>query len=147
MVGLRRILTVAAIGSALVAHPALSQQGSVSLTHTVTVTVPPRIKVRVDNLGSPTEMAPSRQAARADGLAVSVSATQSWALSIGSAQGSSKLQWSTERNTGFSAIGSEALVASGRISPAPAVATVFFRDGGQPRDDGGEVVTLTVVAP
>lgn len=147
MVGVRRTLSVVAFGSALMARPAFCQQGSsVSLTHTVSVTVPPRVKVKVGNLASSTVVAPSRTP-RSDGLTVSVNATQSWVLSIGSTHGGSRLQWSTERRDGLSAIGAEELVASGGISPVAAVATVFLRDGRAPHEVGSDMVTLTVVAP
>jgi hypothetical protein len=146
-VGVRRTLTVMVLGSALVSRPALGQQGSsVSLTHTVSVTVPPRVKVQVGNLASSGGITSSQQAVRSEGLAVSVRATQSWALSIGSTDDSSTLQWSTDRDCGFAAVGSQALIAHGEISPAPAVATVFLREG-QSGGNGSDMVILTVVAP
>jgi hypothetical protein len=146
MVGIRRTLAVLIVGSAFLARPALGQQGaSVSLTHTVSVTVPPRIKVQV---ASAAQMASSVQTAHSDGLAVSVSATQSWTLSIGSPTASSKVQWSTERSSGFSPVShDDAPVASGDISPVPTAATVFFRNAAQANSKGSDVVTLTVVAP
>jgi hypothetical protein len=79
---------------------------------------------------------------------VSVSATQSWTLSIGSSKESTRLQWSTEQSGGFSGVShSEALIAAGEMSPVPAAATVFFRGAGRPDGDGSEMVTLTMVAP
>lgn len=146
MVAIRSTLAVLMIGSAFMAHPAFGQQGaSVSLTHTVSVTVPPRVKVQVV---SAAQMASSVETAHSDGLAVSVSATQSWTLSIGSPTASSKVQWSTERSNGFSPVNhDDAPIASGVISPLPAAATVFFRNAAQANGKGSDVVTLTVVAP
>lgn len=148
MVRVRRMLSLVAFGSALVAPPARSQQSStVSLTHTVSVTVPPRVKVEVGKLTSSAETSPSLPATPSAGLAVSVRATQAWALTIGSTHGSSKVQWSTQRSGGFSVVGQEKLVASGELSLAAAAATIFFREGGQPREDESDIVILTVVAP
>ena len=144
MVGLRRTLSAVALGSALVAPPALCQQGSsVSLTHTVSVTVPPRVNVKVGSIAPAVQM----QAARSDGLTVSVRATQSWTLSIGSSDPGARVQWSRDRSAGFSTVGTETPIASGDISPIPAVATVFLRNGLRSSDDGSDVVVLTVVAP
>jgi hypothetical protein len=139
------MLAVLALGSALVARPALGQLGSsVSLTHTVSVTVPPRVKVQIGNVVPSSQIGAS---VPSDGLAVSVSATQSWTLSIGSVNGDSKLQWSTEQNGGFSSVsGRGATIASGNISPVPAAATVFFRSAGR-SESGADAVILTVVAP
>lgn len=147
MVGLRHTLAAMALGSALIASPAIAQGSSVSLTHTVSVTVPPRVKVQVGNL-VPSAQSASSIAARPDGLAVSVSATQAWTLSIASVKGDSMVQWSTDRSTGFSLVGSnDSPIASGNISTLPAAATLFFRNAGRSGGDGSDMVTLTVVAP
>ena len=153
MVTTHRMLAVLALGSALVARPALGQLGSsVSLTHTVSVTVPPRVKVQIGNVVPSSQIGASVVAGPSDGLPVSVSATQSWTLSIGSVNGSSRVQWSTERSGGFSSvIRSGATIASGDISPVPAAATVFFRNAARESADRSEnandSVILTVVAP
>ena len=63
---------------------AAAQHGaSVSLTHTVIVTVPPRVKVQVGNAQVvPNALRVSGQAS-ANGLSLSIAATQPWTLSIG----------------------------------------------------------------
>ena len=152
MAAIRGMLTVLALGSALVARPAESQAGaSVSLTHSVTVTVPPRVKVQLGG-------AAVRQGAvgvsqpGVNALSVSVAATQSWRLSIGAANESSDMQWSFNRDGDFRSVASrEATIATGGISPVPRASTVFFRrsnaGGGADRSSGDETVVLTMVAP
>ena len=102
MAGLRRTLTVLALGSAIISRTAEAQYGSsVSLTHTVTVTVPPSVKVQVTS-AAPTAQRSGLVASSQttiDGLALSVSATQPWTLSIASAAGKSGLQWSHDRGS------------------------------------------------
>jgi hypothetical protein len=152
MIRSRSMLTAFVLGSALVSHTAVAQGSSVSLTHVVTVTVPPRVKVQVSNL-APAAQSASRVIAGqtpTDGLALSISATQSWALSINSAGKKSDLQWSHDRSSGFAKIaGRDATVASGMLSQVPTAATVFFRNAAESvRSDteGTDTVTLTVVA-
>ena len=69
------------------AVPAAAQpRGYASLTHTVSVTVPSRVKVRVASL-SLSVPGPSNKSAApssAEGLALTVSASQPWVLAIGS---------------------------------------------------------------
>jgi hypothetical protein len=157
MAGLRRTLTILALGSAIFSRSAAAQHGSsVSLTHTVTVTVPPRVKVQLAPV-APATRSTSRAASgqTADGLALSVNATQSWTLSIGSIAGGSQHQWSFDRDSGFAAVTSRhATIASGVLSSTPTTATVFFRTSAvsgsvQPETDstGSDAVLLTVVAP
>ena len=153
MTALRRTLATLVLGSAIVARPVLGQQGaSVSLTHTVSVTVPPRLKVQVGSaasMSSPT----SASADRSNALAVSVSATRAWVLSIGSARGS-QVEWATTANAGFTGVGRrDATIAAGEISPTPTAATLFLRSmtagkvAGQIGGEATEPVILTVVAP
>jgi len=157
MAGLRRTLTLLALGSAIASRAAGAQHGSsTSLTHTVSVTVPPRVKVQV------TSAAPTIQKAglvassqtTIDGLALSVSATQSWTLSISAAADKSSLQWSLDRSAGFSNVSThQATVASGELSQIPTATSVFFRNAisAESHDrgsvDGSDSVMLTVVAP
>jgi hypothetical protein len=131
MVRLRCMLTAIALGNALVSHSAVAQGSSVSLTPVVTVTVPPRVKVQVSNVApaAQTTATVSSRQTPTDGLALSISATQSWTLSITSADKTSDLQWSHDRSSGFATIGGrDAMVASGTLSQVPTAATVFFRD-------------------
>ena len=140
----------------MISRAASAQHGSsVSLTHTVTVTVPPRVKVQV------TSAAPTVQTAglvassqtMMDRLALSVSATQPWTLSIASAAGKSSLQWSHDRSAPFTAVGTRgATVASGELSQIPTATNVFFRNAlsieshDRGNSDDSDSVMLTVVA-
>jgi hypothetical protein len=157
MVGLRRTFTMLVLGSAVISRAVAAQHGSsVSLTHTVTVTVPPRVKVQL----APVVPSVERTARAAsgqftEGLALSINATQSWTLSIGSAGRKSQHQWSVDRDSEFAPLTrSDATVTSGVLSSMPATATVFFRRsavGESVRQDNGsgdsDAVVLTVVAP
>jgi hypothetical protein len=150
MAQLRSAFVAIALSSALVSRPAVAQHGaSVSLTHTVTVTVPPRVKVQVGNAQVSPRAASVSGTPSANGLSLSVSATQPWALSIGSAAEKSRLQWSHDGKSNFSAVtDGQSTVASGTISQIPTSATVFVRPA--PQQGEGDVdspaVMLTVVA-
>jgi hypothetical protein len=152
MVRLNCMVTAFVLGSALVSHSAAAQGSSVSLTHVVTVTVPPRVKVQVSNVAPAAQSAVrvSTGQAPTDGLALSISATQSWTLSITSAGKTSDLQWSHDRKSGFARIaGQDATVASGTLSQVPTDATVFFRNAAESvrsATEGSDTVTLSVVA-
>jgi hypothetical protein len=152
MVRLRCMLTAIVLGTSLVSHSAVAQGSSVSLTHVVTVTVPPRVKVQVSNIAQAaqtTAIVSSRQTPT-DGLALSISASQSWTLSITSAGKTSDMQWSHDRSSGFATIGGrDATVASGTLSRVPTAGTVFFRDASESvrsATESSETVMLTVVA-
>jgi hypothetical protein len=153
MVGLRGILTGLVLGSALVSRQAVAQSSS-SLTHVVSVTVPPRVKVQVSNAPAmPTAVRVASTQSTTNGLSLSVSATQSWTLSIGSSASKSNLQWSRAQASGFASVnGAETTIASGTISQAPTDATVFFRNtvSGVASDRSGtagsDTITLTVAA-
>jgi hypothetical protein len=161
MAGLRSILTALALGTAIISRPAVAQHGSSSsLTHVVTVTVPPRVKVQVGKVSSSVGASVKVPASigSVDGLAVSVSATRSWVLSIGSGSISdprqSHVQWSLNNKSGFSTVtNNQATVASGTLSSDPRAGTMFFRNAnaaGQAAAGAGgnsEPVVLTVAAP
>ncbi len=108
MTGLRGVVAGLVIGSAIMALPAAAQsRASASLTHTVSVTVPPRVKVQVANLAFSSVSAPlsvSSAQPNAAGLSVTVDANRAWVLSIGSTSGASasrsKLQWSADGRSG-----------------------------------------------
>ncbi len=155
MVRLRGLWTGLVLGCALISRPAFAQSGSSSsLTHLVTVTVPPRVKVNVNSVTPVAQSAlrASSVQAATDGLSLSISATQSWTLSIGSATKTSSLQWSHDRTSGFAKVsGNDSTIASGTISQAPTAAVVFFRDvaagaSSNRSSEGSEAVVLTVVA-
>ena len=151
MAHLRSAFVAIALGSALLSRSAVAQHGaSVSLTHTVTVTVPPRVKVQVGNVQvSPRAMSVSGLPS-ANGLSLSISATQPWSLSIGTAAKAGQLQWSRDSQSNFSAVtDGQSTVASGTFSQIPTSATVFVRSAA-PQGAGGiadpGTVMLTVVA-
>jgi hypothetical protein len=154
MARLHGMFAALALGSALISRSAAAQHGSsVSLTHTVSVTVAPRVRVQVANL-APVAQRVSRVSpvqTSADGLAVSISATQPWTLSIGSTGYTSHLQWSHDRSSGFANVNADAAtVASGTIAQVPTAASVFFRNVTESSTrvgvDGSGPVMLTVVA-
>ena len=156
MAGIRGIMAAVVMSSAVISLPAGGQIGaSASLTHTVSVSVPARLKVQVANLAfsSPVAANVSSVQTRTDGLSITVNATQAWVLSIGSASGAaapkSRVQWSTESASGFSAVtAKDVAVASGASYDAKA-SSVFFRSADGSRQSGrdAETVVLSVSAP
>lgn len=131
MAGFRYTAAAVVLAMTLLSHASVAQQASVSLTHTVVVTVPPRVKVQVGPTLSQSQQLESGRT----GLAVKVNATRAWSLIVGSKKNAEPAsQW----------------VASGgeRIS-----SMVVYRNNASQRtsDTGGapdsEPVMLTVVAP
>ncbi len=156
MAGLRGILAGVVLASAFIALPAEAQYGaSASLTHTVSVTVPPRVKVQVAALAfssAPVASSVSSSQMNVGGLSLTINASQAWVLSIGSASGSSaqksRLQWSPNGSSDFSkmtAMG--ATVASGVTGYEPKAANVFFRNGASSGSNSDEPIVLTITAP
>ena len=84
MVAFRSIVMTLAIAM-FVVRPMFAQSGSTSLTHTVSVTVQPRVKVVVRNVATQpaAPVAGSASASGAEGLALGVTATRPWMLLIG----------------------------------------------------------------
>jgi hypothetical protein len=159
MVRLRRSLLAIVIGSAMISRVAVAQRGaSSSLIHTVTVTVPPRVKVQVAAF-APTSTSAVRVgtvSAFTEGLSLSVSATRAWVLSIGSSSSSERnatVRWSLEPSAGFSKLtSSHVKIASGSIAGDPKAATVFFRNvidatSADQQDHSGPPVVLTISTP
>jgi hypothetical protein len=156
MGGIRGIMAAVVMSSAVISLPAGGQAGSsVSLTHTVSVSVPPRLDVKVANLAfsNPVRGNVSSVKRKVDGLSITVNATQAWVLSIGSVPGTptprSRVQWSTDGSSGFSPVTAEdTAVASGASYDAKA-ANMFFRSASSAeltaRDS--DIVVLTVSAP
>jgi hypothetical protein len=156
MVRSPRTFIAIAVGLALNSAPAVAQYGSASLTHTVSVTVPPRVKVQMAALStaSATSIKTSDDA-RIQGLTLSVRATRDWVLSVGAdsspKSGASALGWSLGDADSFDNLSSTgAVVASGVISSSPAEARLFFRTesrgssaSGTDGDDQGVVLTIT----
>lgn len=90
MARVRGILAASIVSSALMALPAAAQSRAyASLMHTVSVTVPSRVKVRVASLSVATPASSTKSAAprSAEGLALTVSASQPWVVAIGSRLG------------------------------------------------------------
>lgn len=156
MAGIRGIMAAVLMSSAVISLPASGQVGaSASLTHTLSVSVPARLKVQVANLGF-SSAAPSNVSSvqtKIDGLSITVNATQAWVLSIGSASGASapksRVQWSTDGSSGFSAVtAKDVAVASGASYDAKA-SSVFFRstEGSKQSGRDAETVVLSVSAP
>ncbi|HMI55145.1 MAG TPA: hypothetical protein VK494_03060 [Gemmatimonadaceae bacterium] len=158
MAHFRSTLAVFSLASAIISHRAHAQQASsVSVMHTVSVTVPPRVKVELTRVASAPQNGvriSSRQAVPS-ALSLTISATQSWTLSIGSAAGRSQHQWSLDRNAGFAPVTTQnSTVAAGTLSEIPAAATVFFRNSntassgpGDRAADDSDAVLLTIVSP
>ena len=92
MATVRQTTAAVAFALALVSRASVAQQGaSESLTHTVTVTVPPRVKVQV----APAQNQQPEMGRT--GLAVSVNATRGWALVVRSKKGTAPAgQWVTK---------------------------------------------------
>ena len=122
------------VGGAVFSLPAAAQStdGSHSLTHMVSVTVPARVKVKVSALS----MMGSQQvssavkvnaAPRSNGLALTVHANKAWVLTVKS---------STAADT---------LVAAGSGAAAPVETAVVFSDA--PQSGDGQAVVLTVATP
>lgn len=152
MVRVGRTILAAAFATALISSPVVAQNGSVSLVHTVTVTVPPRVKVQVGSFS------PAARAVRignvdssTQGLSVSVNATQAWTLSVAAASNAapSSVRWSRDASTGYAGLtSSEVTIASGVLSNQPKAANVFFRDATRGSIDSSSTsVVLTVSAP
>ncbi|MDP9205639.1 MAG: hypothetical protein M3P12_09325 [Gemmatimonadota bacterium] len=150
------------LGSIAYSLPAGAQQGaSVSLTHTVSVTVPPRVKVQVASLAMSAAPVPANVSSRhvnPGGLSLSINASQAWVLAIGSGSSSSalksRLQWSTNETSDFTKMTAAGVaVASGTTGYEAKAATVFFRTGSSASKStvaGGadaEPIILTITAP
>ncbi len=159
MAGIRGLVVGLVLGTAIISAPARAQLGaSASLTHTVYVTVPPRVKVQVANLAfsAPVPSRVSSSRMNVGGLSLTINATQAWVLAIGSASNSaqkSRLEWSTDESSAYSPVtGTSASVASGVMAHQPKDATLYFRNvaapSGQTLVGGGEEpVVLTITAP
>jgi len=161
MAGIRGILAGLVIGSVIISLPAAAQaQSSASLTHTVSVTVPPRVKVQVANfsVSTPGVVRNAAVQTKTDGLSLTIKASRAWVLTIGSASdiaaSKSQLQWSSDSSSGFSTVTDRhAVVATGERSFDAEDANLFFRSATSGRASApggsgqGEPVVLTVTAP
>jgi len=147
------------VGAGALALPAAAQSrsGSSSLTHVVSVTIAPRVKVQVSPLAMVTGNVPAAVRVAAsqsatNGLALMVHANQAWVLAIKSAKADaprrSKLLWSNSAAGRFTAISAaDSLLASGTGSAVPVDTAVVFRDTAKGSSTGDQAVVLTVSAP
>jgi hypothetical protein len=152
MAGIRGLVVGLVLSSVMISVPARAQIGSsVSLTHTVSVTVPPRVKVQVANLAFAATI-PARVSSsqvNVGGLALTINASQAWVLAIGSSSSAQKsnLQWSTNGSSGFSTINSTgAAVASSVAGYESKAANLYFRDVASSGPSADPIV-LTITAP
>ena len=128
----RGILAAVAIGSAIISLPAAAQsRSSASLTHTVSVTVPSRVKVQVANFSvQAPNVVKNVSQTKNDGLSLTINASRGWVLTAGSASGAapskSSLRWTSDSSSGLS--------------------TVFIKRSAV-ANTNGEPVVLTVAAP
>jgi hypothetical protein len=157
MVRVERTLKVLAAALAIVAQP-VAAQSSASLTHTVSVTVPPRVKVQVAPVAvvSSAPIGMSSPNATTQAISLSVNATRAWVLSIGSVAsvGSrTPIRWSRGATSGYTALPfHDVSIASGALSAQPNSAELFFRNVGAANvenvaDASGAQIVLTVAAP
>jgi hypothetical protein len=156
MVRIQRTLKALAAAIAIVAQP-VAAQSSASLTHTVSVTVPPRVKVQVAPVAvSSVAMRASSPNATTQAISLSVNATRAWVLSmgsVGSASSRTPIRWSRGATSGYTALsGHDVSIAAGSFSPQPKSAQLFFRnvDGAKVEnvaDASGAQIVLTVAAP
>ena len=161
MAGIRCIVAALAIGSALVALPANAQtRGSASLTHTVSVTVPASVRVRMASLAARTSTATNVSSGQtnAGGISLSVSASRAWVLTVRSIGGvatrKSALQWSPDGRSPFSTITTNDVpVAFGGSSFDASADNMVFRNASSRlastlnAQGQGETIVLTVSAP
>jgi hypothetical protein len=128
MVRIHRILKAVALGMAIISSSAFAQSGSsMSLVHTVSVTVPPRVKIQVRSAQVAGSFA-SRALANptTEGIAVSIAATRAWVLSSGNVT-----------------------VASGGLASDPRSAQVMLNASRAPSasDSARRPIVLTISAP
>ena len=156
MARIRGMWTGLVLGSALMSSVAVAQGGSsVSLSHLVTVTVPPRVKVQVSSFAPAVQTAVTGSSVQSttNGLSLSIRATQSWTLSIGSTAKTSQLQWSHDQASGFAKMGGRhAIIASGTNAQGATADNIFFRNAAangssdHSSTEGSDAVMLTVAA-
>jgi len=155
-VAFRSIVTTLVISVIGVSRPVLAQAGSSSLTHTVSVTVQPRVKVVVRNVAPRpvTSVSGSATTTGAEGLALSVSATRPWMLLIGAPgeNGAHSRQilvgrrdTTSSAQAGAFTVASESNIGSGveAIFSITGADTAASKRGSQ--NDGA--LALTIVAP
>jgi hypothetical protein len=122
--------------------------GNASAIHTVSVTIAPRVKVQVTSFAASATASVSVADTRpASGVAVSVTATQPWILSIGATKKSVRaVRWSRSQQGSYAALSAnQATVASGERGTTSADATLFL-SADNANDSNDAPVVLTMVA-
>ena len=164
MVHLRTLALAILVGGASLSRPAVAQHGNVpkNLMHVVSVTIAPRVKVQLSPVSlmsshsAPAAVKLTSHQGSAEGLAVSVHATQPWVLSMKSSASAevarvSKLRWSSSPRGEFTPITSaDTVLVAGKPSASPADTAVFFSGAqrlGAPASSDEAAVVLTVSAP
>jgi hypothetical protein len=156
MVRIKGTLITLAAALAIIAQP-VAAQSSASLTHTVSVTVPPRVKVQVAPVAvvSSGSIAASSPSASTQAISLRVNATRAWVLSIGSvatAASRTPIRWSRAATSGYSALPvHDVSIASGILSAQSNSAELFFQNAGGANaenvaDATGAQIVLTVAA-
>jgi hypothetical protein len=152
MVRAGHTILAAAFAAALISSPVVAQNGSVSLVHTVTVTVPPRVQVQVGAFSAATtSVKVGNLNSSTQGLSVSVKASQAWTLSISAApdRALSSIRWSRDASSGYVGLTpSDVTIASGVLSNQSHTSDVFFREinSSSNGDSSATPVVLTVAA-
>jgi hypothetical protein len=125
MARIHGVLAALVLSSAVIALPAAAQsRGTASLTHTVSVTVPSRVRVSVTSLA--VAPASSKTVARSsEGLSLAVSASKSWVVAVESRLGSTAqkplIQSSADGVSRFSVLAS---TLNGRSRGEPVMLTL-----------------------
>jgi hypothetical protein len=151
------------VTGAVVSRSAAAQygNGSKSLMHTVSVTIAPRVKVELSPVSMmvaqsvPAAVKLARTQSAANGLALSVHATQSWVLSMKSSgpvdrTRGSRVHWASSPSGNYSAITSaDTVLVAGARAESRADTAVYFRDAQNAAGSRSaeETVILTVSAP
>jgi hypothetical protein len=150
-VAFRSVVATLAIAVIGVSRPVLAQSGSSSLTHTLSVTVQPRVKVVVRNVAAQ-PAASVAGSATAEGLTLSVNATRPWMLLIGSPTGNgarSRQTLSGQRDVASSTQAGPFTMTS--ESKGGSLVEASISTGGvaasKPGSENDGAVMLTIVAP
>jgi hypothetical protein len=151
MFGSRSVLATLFLSTALVSRPLVAQMGYATAVHTVSVTIPPRVKVQVSSFISSPSSSSIANSQPSGGVAVNVTATQPWTLSIGTTtKKTGAVKWSRSQQNGYASVSSNhATIASGAHGTTSADATLYLRADsaeGRPNDTDEAPVVLTMVA-
>lgn len=146
MAGYRSMLATLAVITALSVQPLIAQSGTATSIHTVSVTIPPRVKVEI--APSPALAASTPTIKKTSNLAVTVTATRAWTLSVQGKKQRTRMQRSPATRGRYDSLpGSGAVVASGARATNSSDATVYLSaDGINPDDNGADAPVLITIA-